>query len=289
MSLTIYDSSLGTISQDKSGQFFLVDSQYSPTVPSEDGLMIAEAGSIKGMYYAPANLFQRIQSDDVYPYQLLIQSAPGSTAIVVDRLNENFVVLSAVVNGVCQSSQAFEQRYDEGDFKLFCSRNNIPEDTPLVNLSAYARLRKKPAPFIETGERLQNLRTKQKEVLALLVVLLLSVVSLSLFGANFIERRQLTAERDEIAADIARITANVPQGNIQAIEKLQRDEEILSYMKELSMFGIVPVVTVTPDGVTFKSWKGLAELRRINKRVRPLQADTFFLPVAGGKLPCEGK
>lgn len=281
--VTIFDANADIISTEKQGQVFLVDSRYAVTIPHDDGIMIAEAS--KGCYTAPGTFFVRAPADEVYPYQLLVPRPAAEDAIMIDRLNPNFVILSAVIDGICVGSQAFEQSYQDGDLKRFCSRYNISPDAQQVEIQEYLKPRKLQ-PFQESGDRLQTLRKKRKESMILFIAAMAAICGLALFGADYTEHVNLMEEMEDIKKDMAALTANIPQGDLQTIEKLQKDEVVVSYLKDLSALEPSALVSITPDGAVFKSRKSLRELKQLNPRVTPIQTDNFFLPVSiGSKLP----
>jgi hypothetical protein len=287
--VTIYDSSLGIVSKEQRGQCFLVDSTYRQILPAEeDKMIIAQIGKGTCCYAAYSNIFAKMPSEDVYPYQVLLPPCDKATAILTDNLNDKYVILTALVDGLFIGSRTYETACAEGDFRRFCSSFNIPTDAPIIEIREYVKP-KRLSPFQEPQELLLHVRKKRTETILLTASAVVCSLALLFFGVLYYQYLQLTGEKEQITAQITELASRVPKENIEIFDKLDKDDVTFSYFKELAQLEPSSLASITADGVVFISHSSLDRLRGINKRVNPIDSESFFLPVDTGKHPVETK
>ena len=290
MNLTIYDTTFGIISKEEKGPCFLVDSTYRQDFPTEDDkMLIVEAGKGNGCYAAYSNIFAKIPSEDVYSYQTLLPPSDKITAILTDRINGKYIILTACINGIYVGSRTFESNCSDGDFRRFCSSFGVPLDAPNIEISEYSKP-KRPAAFQEPRELLLDKRKKRTETLLLSLAALIASVGIIYYGILYFEHLKLTTQRKELQATIAELSSRVPKENIDIYDRLDSDEMTIRYLRELDRIGPSSLASITADGAVFASHKSLEELRSMNKQIKPVEAERFFLQMPDPfKLPVDSK
>ena len=64
----------------------------------------------------------------------------------------------------------------------------------------------------------------------------------------------------------------------------------IRYLRELDRIGPSLLASITADGAVFASHKSLEELRSMNKQIKPVEAERFFLQMSDPfKLPVDSK
>lgn len=288
MSYSIYDIHLNFLNDRPDRQIaYTVNAEFAPVELHEDNVMLSDCAY--GHYALKSSLYPNANDlDAAFPYQVLLPQIKETEAILVDRLNGDKVILTARVNSIYQASTAYGSDPDESAFKLFIGKHNLPPDIPRIDLEGYVRPRK-VTPFEEFDDRIHQRRSARREYMLLVIASVVAIIGIYFFSMSFVKYAMLNAERTSITAEIAKLNAQIPPGNLSVLEYLDKDDMLFAYLDRI--IGIAPsgIVSVTKDGIVFKSYETLEALRKKENAVKVIDTTHFFLQTETFTIPSEAK
>lgn len=288
MSYSIFDIHLNYLSGrvDRSTAY-TVNAVFSHSEPKDDDIMVSD--SPQGTYILKSSLYPNMADlDYLYPYQVLLPALKEANALIIDRLNGANVILSARVNGAYVASTAYEKDPDDAVIRLFLAKHDLPVDTVQESVTAYVKP-KKVTPFEEVEDRAFSRAQKRRDNITMVIAVLTAVIGVYLFAVSFVQFTLLSRTKKTISAEIAVLNAKIPSGNLTILELLDRDDMLLVYIERIIRLKPSGIISVTPEGIVFRSYEPLEVLKRKEHTVKAMDTSNFFLLADSFTIPGDSK